>query len=169
MLADLKSSQQRKDSQVDYYAVGHQFEDFLVTLFKKSKFQLMEWRSDKTASNGVYPLSNIYPDLEFRSRGRNGYRFAVECKWRRRFYKGGIEWADRKQISAYEEYQNERHIQVFVAIGIGGDSQNPEKLFISPLDHLSMYTMLYESHLIPFKRNPLVHFDDYTQLELFDI
>jgi hypothetical protein len=59
---------------------GYEFEGYVVTLFNENNFQLLEWRSDKKASNGVYPLSCTYPDLEFRSRGKGSQRFAVECK-----------------------------------------------------------------------------------------
>ena len=60
-----------------------------------------------------------------------------------------------------------RNIQVFIAIGIGGEPSNPEKLFITPLDHISMYTEVFESHLIRYKRNPKQRFDDSEQLSLF--
>jgi hypothetical protein len=167
MIVETNPIIQSEKSQVDYYATGHLFEDFIVTLFNKRSFRLLEWRSDKKASNGAFPLSCTYPDLEFHSLGRYRRRFAIECKWRKKYYRGGIEWATKEQISIYLNYQKECNIPVFVAIGIGGTPKNPERLFITPLDHVSMYTRLYESHLTPFKRSPEQHFDDTSQLELF--
>jgi len=151
----------------DSFEKGHLFEDYIVTLFNQRKFRLLEWRSDKTASNGVYPESCTYPDLEFAFLGRRKHKFAVECKWREKFSGRKIKWAYSKQIDNYLNYQRERNIQVFIAIGIGGEPSNPEKLFITPLDHISMYTEVFESHLIRYKRNPKQRFDDSEQLSLF--
>lgn len=146
---------------------GHAFEDFIVTLFNERKFILLEWRSDKKASNGVFPVSCTFPDLEFDSRGKYKRRFAVECKWRQGFLKGGVYWAEKYQISNYINYQNKNGIPVLVAIGIGGTPSLPEKLFVTPLDHIYMHTHVFESHLIPFKRNPKQKIDDTAQLKLF--
>lgn len=146
---------------------GHAFEDYIVTLFNERNFILLEWRSDKTASNGVYPLSCSYPDLEFSNRGRRRRPFAIECKWRASLREGGIYWAEQYQISNYLDYQNYYRIPVFVAIGLGGEPSNPKKLFITPLDHISMYTHVFESHLIPYRRIPGYRIDDAEQLELF--
>lgn len=146
---------------------GHMFENYIVTLFNKRKFRLIEWRSDKTATNGVRPESCTWPDLVFESWGRYKHRFAVECKWRKQFYEGGIHWADRYQINNYMEYQRDTNMRVFVAIGVGGVASNPEKLFVTPLEHICMNTLVYQSHLFSFKRNPEQSIDDAEQLELF--
>jgi len=152
----------------DNFAIGHAFEDYVVTLFNKRRFRLLEWRSDKKATNGVFPLSNSLPDLEFDTTGRKKYRFAIECKWRKNFYYGGIDWANGEQIFKYQEYQNQNRIQVYVAIGIGGVSSNPEKLFITPLDHICMYTRVFESHLFPYKKNTKQEYEYAEQLDLFN-
>ena len=136
----------------DSYAIGHAFEDYIVTLFNKRNFRLLEWRSDKKASNGAYPINNTLPDLEFETKGRNSYRFAIECKFRKSFYYGGINWASREQISVYKDYQNQNDIQVYVAIGIGGLPTNPEELFITPLYHICKYTRVFQSYLFKYKK-----------------
>ena len=147
---------------------GHDFEDYIITLFNERKFKLIEWRSDKTASNGVYPESCMFPDLEFVFIGKRRYKFAIECKWRERFKEGKIKWAYSKQIENYLNYQSERNIPVFIAIGIGGQANNPEKLFVTPLNQMKMYTEVYETDLIPYKRNPKHRFFYNTfQLKLF--
>src|SRR5689334_417135 len=142
------------------FAKGHAFEDFIVTLFNKRKFRLLEWRSDKKASNGVYPLSNTLPDLEFGySKGKYPKRFAVECKWRKQFYNNKLDWADEIQIENYNQYQSQNGITVFVAIGIGGTPSNPEQLFITPLDHIKKYPEVFRSRLIKFIMDPLQKFE----------
>src|SRR5450432_3153220 len=59
---------------------GKNFEAFIVQRFAKPYFQFMDWIGDKNV-NGIYPLSNLNPDLlyEFRN-GPLVIRFAVECK-----------------------------------------------------------------------------------------
>jgi len=157
----------KQNSEPDSFEKGFLFEDYIVTLFNKRKFRLIEWRSDKMASNGVLTLSCSWPDLVFASLGRKKNWFAVECKWRKQFYDGGIDWADRDKIEIYKNYQRDTNLRVYVAIGVGGLASNPEKLFVTPLDHISMYPNVFQSHLIPFKRNPEQRIDDAEQLELF--
>lgn len=147
---------------------GHAFEDFIITLFNERRFKLLEWRSDKRATNGVFPLSNIFPDLEFAFMGWRSRRFAVECKWRKSFNEGKIYWASLYQIINYVRFQSESNIPVFVAIGIGGEPKNPEKLFVTPLNNIKGFPEVYESQLIPYKRETKrqFYFNTY-QLELF--
>ena len=146
---------------------GFQFENYMVTLFNKRKFRLIEWRSDKLASNGVRPESCTWPDLVFTSRGRKNY-FAVECKWRKQFFDGGIDWANNDKIERYKAYQQEFNIPVLIAIGIGGAPSNPEHLFVTPLDHISMYPFVFKSRLLQFRRDlNQRNIDDVEQLELF--
>ncbi len=150
----------------DNYIIGHAFEDYIVTLFSKRSFKLIEWRSDKKASNGVFPFSCCWPDLEFETAGRKRKRFAIECKWRKSFYYSGIDWATNSQILKYREYQKQNNIFVYVAIGVGGLPSNPEMLFITPLDHIYMYPRVFRSHLFPFKRNTKQLIEFSKQLEI---
>jgi hypothetical protein len=46
------------------------------------------------------------------------------------FNDGKIKWARHKQIANYLDYQKQKTIPVFIAIGIGGEPYNPEKLFV---------------------------------------
>lgn len=149
----IKSSSNRP-SKSDNLEKGHLFENFIVTLFNKNKYRLVVWRSDKRASNGVYPESNSYPDLEFRTAGRGSYRFAVECKWRAGFYNGQLFWANTEQQFMYQKYSSENNIPVFVAIGVGGSPDNPEKLFVTPLQNFKNFEHVYENELIPYSRVP---------------
>jgi len=152
----------------DSFEKGRAFEDFIVTLFNKRKFRLLEWRSDKRASNGAYPASCSYPDLEFSySRGKSLYRFAIECKWRNQFYHGKTKWANENQIQIYNDYQYQNAISVYVAIGIGGIPSNPEQLFITPLDHIKMFPEVFQSRLIRYIKDPLQKFETSEQLPLF--
>src|SRR5690606_17675348 len=112
--------------------------------------------------------SNSLPDLEFAYTGKYKQKFAIECKWRNKFYNDKIPWATEYQISNYLQYQKEYNIPVFIAIGVGGEPTNPGNLFITPLNMIQQYPDVYKSHLLPFNRNTkaILKFDA-EQLKLF--
>jgi hypothetical protein len=99
-------------------------------------------------------FDHFYPDLELIFVGAKRHKFAAECKWRKEFVSGKICWAKDRQICSYEEFEYKFRIPVFVAIGIVGEASNPEKLFVTRLQNISKFTEVYESDLIPYKRQP---------------
>jgi hypothetical protein len=116
---------------------GYDFEKFIVERFDGTYFTLLEWRSDKF-HNGKFPISNTLPDLEYEFKSnRHKIKFAVECKWRKSFFEYKIEWAKSYQIVNYKNYEAASGIKVFVVIGIGGLPENPESIYIVPLDRIS--------------------------------
>ena len=132
---------------------GEAFEKFIVKKFDKQYFTLQEWRSDKYV-DGVYAVSNHFPDLEvifnLKTKGVNE-AFAIECKWRKNYLKNGIEWAKDYQIKNYKEYADKLNIPVFVVIGVGGEPENPNELFIIPLRNMKENT-INKSELEKYKR-----------------
>ncbi len=115
---------------------GKEFTKLIISKFDKKYFKLKEWRSDKY-EDGVYPEANKYPDLEFEFTLRETKSiFAVECKWRKNYYKNGVEWAKEYQLNNYKTFAKDRKIPVFVAIGVGGTPNNPEEVFIVPLEKM---------------------------------
>ncbi len=112
---------------------GDAFEKYIVHKFDKKLFKLKEWRSDKY-TDGIYPESSHFPDLEveFSIMGKSEI-FAIECKWRADYYKGGIEWAKDYQFKNYKSFLEKRNIPVFLVLGVGGTPNNPEELFTVPV------------------------------------
>src|SRR5687768_425634 len=154
----------------DNYEKGRAFELFITRLFNYHSFRLINWHKAEEFAGSFFPFDHAHPDLEMELvfAGAKRYRFAVECKWRKEFIAGKIEWATSRQICSYEDFQNRARMPVFVAIGIGGDPSNPEKLFVTPLNNISRYTEVYESQLISFGRKPTwKFFYDIRQLRLF--
>jgi len=152
----------------DYYKQGALFEDYVRLLFNQNSFYLRKWRKSGTIPKDASTLEYSYPDLELNFGGKNRHPFAVECKWRSRFRDGKISWAKKEQISRYVDFQNKTTMPVFVAIGVGGLPNNPEKLFVIPLNNIQIYTDVYENKLGLFKRNPKRRFYYNTaQLKLF--
>ena len=154
----------------DGFKKGQRFEQFIIKLFNDHFFHLKKWRASENFIGSSLPIDHWYPDLEMElvfTREKK-YRFAVECKWRKEFRDGKIDWASNDQICTYRKFQDQVRIPVFVAIGIGGEPDSPEKLFLTPLNSIHMYNGLYESNLIPFNRKPTRKFYyDASQLKLF--
>src|SRR5690606_15172670 len=126
-----------------------------------------KWRKAEKLPGSKFSFDISHPDLEMIF-GRGKYRFAVECKWRKKFNDGKITWASNYQICSYEDFENQERIPVFVAIGIGGEPDNPEKLFITPLRNICNSEEVYEQNLIPYNRKPTHKFYyDTIQLKLF--
>lgn len=150
-------------------AKGDAFERFVVKNFDPKYFTLQEWRSDKYV-DGIYPISNHFPDLEvifdFKSKGIRQL-FAIECKWRKNYYKNSIEWARDYQIRNYKEYADTIKIPVFVVIGVAGEPENPQELFIVPLQKMAGGT-ISKNELMQYKKNPEDNrfFWDYNKTEL---
>ncbi len=155
---------------LDGYEKGQRFEQFIIKLFNEHFFYLKKWRKSEKFGDASLRIDYWNPDLEMELvfTGTRKYRFAVECKWRRELCNGKIRWAEDHQICSYRMFQDQVRIPVFVAIGIGGEPDNPEKLFLTPLNNIHMHSELYETDLIPFKRKPTHKFYyDVQQLKLF--
>jgi hypothetical protein len=155
-------------SPIASFEKGRQFEQYIVDLFNKENFKLTEWRMSGTLKNKLQSQDYKNPDLELIFGRFKKHPCAVECKWREKFVYGKIKWASRDQISYYKNFENQRRIPVFIAIGIGGEPSKPEKLFVTPLRNIEMQTEVYERDLIPYKRKPTSRFFyDTVQLKLF--
>ena len=126
----------------DKYKKGLDFEKFIVQKFDLKFFKIKEWAGDKYV-NGVYAETTQHPDLliEFFTSRRNE-KFAVECKWRQNVYKEGIDYSNFEQLDRYRNYAKKNNVPVFIAIGLGGKSAAPERLFIVPLKDISKPFML---------------------------
>lgn len=112
---------------------GREFEDYVIDLFdlpNNKKLTLKEWRGDKSLP-GVYPENNSAPDFVFEYEGQP---FAVECKWRNHMLKDiekDLLPADR--LAYFQQFSADRHMPVYLLLGIGGLPNDPDLLLIAPL------------------------------------
>ena len=144
-----------KQRQKDPYEKGGEFEEYIKRLFNQRSFDVIKHRKSQLL-DGFFDEDHRNPDLEMQlvfSR-RKKFTFAVECKWRKAFKNGAITWARQENIFIYQNYQKNFNIPVFVAIGIGGEPSQPEKLFVTPLNQIADKIELYEADLLPFNRRP---------------
>ncbi len=116
---------------------GDDFEKFVVKKFDTNFFKVKEWAGDKYV-DGVYAETTLQPDLIMEIKvGRKTAELAVECKWRRTLSNGGVTFATNEQLKRYKAFGKERDIPVFVALGLGGEGDNPDELFILPLNEMN--------------------------------
>jgi hypothetical protein len=158
----------RKFTKAECFEQGRLFEEYIKNLFNQDSFKIKKWRRSRLVPPDTFIGGLGDPDLELIFVGKNQYPFAVECKWKSYFYRGRIDWARPDQIQRYLEFERKRAMPVFIAIGIGGSGNNPERLFVTPLCNLSESTKVYEHQLIPYKRKPTHRFFyDTVQLRLW--
>lgn len=116
---------------------GDDFEKFVVQKFDKKYFRLKEWAGDKYV-NGIYADTTPQPDLllELKVKKKTA-EFSVECKWRQKLYKNGVEIAKKEQFDRYKNFERKQKYPVFIVIGIGGKAISPEQLYVVPLKDIN--------------------------------
>jgi hypothetical protein len=131
---------------------GDDFEKFIVQKFDKKYYTIKEWAGDKYI-NGSYAKTTTQPDilLEFKLKQKS-VQLSVECKWRKKLFKNGVDFAKSDQFERYKNFQKNRKIAVFIAIGIGGKGLSPEQLFIVPLSEIDS-NFIHINKLINYKKN----------------
>jgi hypothetical protein len=145
---------------------GEDFEKYIVGKFDKDFFYLKEWAGDKY-SEGRYASSTVQPDLLFEFKLKeHKVQFAVECKWRRRFFRNGVEFANPDQFKRYKEFAKKKNIPVYLVIGIGGYGTKPESLYLVPLSETATNFITAEELKKYFKHGESQFFYDTLKQEL---
>lgn len=155
---------------------GREFEEFVLELLdvKSGKLLLKEWRGDKTMGD-VFPKNNSYPDFLIEE-VETKHNVAIECKWRKFLnHSAMMDLFSPEQLTAYQEFSEERDLPVFIFLGIGGEPCEPEDIYIIPLEKATFVmtpsktnpnALVYEpSQLKPFKRtniNASLCFDEFS-------
>lgn len=129
---------------------GREFEDYVVDFFdlpNSKKLTLKEWRGDKSLP-GVYPESNSAPDFVFEY---DENPFAVECKWRSHLPKDiEKELLPPVRMDSFQQFSTDRHMPVYLLLGIGGLPNDPDNLYFTRLDkEFSVKTLV--NSVIPSK------------------
>lgn len=123
---------------------GNDFEKYVVQKFNKKYYKLKEWAGDKYV-NGTYAETTQHPDLVMEMKSHaEAVTFAVECKWRKGMFNGGIEFASPEQLKRYKKFEKQHNIPVFIAIGRGGEASNPKYLAIIPLSEIEETFLSFE-------------------------
>ena len=131
---------------------GDSFERCVVDLFDKSHFTIVEWTTDMMRKHNRYVESDSNPDLTMRHE-LTDVMFSVECKFRSKLYKNGLNWSNWSQLRRYKLYSSDNEIPLFVVIGLGGSPQYPDRMFCIPIDEIE-YPSLYPSVFEKYERDP---------------
>jgi hypothetical protein len=112
---------------------GEQFEEYVENnLFPDSKYVLVKRTDNYERNRKRFSESSTDPDLLFRCRDTN-QEFAVEAKYRSKPNRdGNLAWCKEKQLKRYSEIDR-NNIPVFIAVGLGGVSHKPDRLFLFPV------------------------------------
>jgi hypothetical protein len=133
---------------------GREFEDHVLELLgvaDNDKLTLKEWRGDKSLP-GIYPEGNSNPDLVLEY---DENPFAVECKWRGHLPKDiEKELLPPERMASFQQFSTERHMPVYLLLGIGGLPNDPDNLYFTRLDKEFSLETLHNS-IISSKENLL--------------
>lgn len=125
---------------------GRLFEEYMLGRVMGLSGTTLVGRNADYSKNGVHAEENSQPDLRFRKEGKP---FAVECKWRRDFFKDRLDWAGDFQIRNYNDFQRDQKMPVFIARGVGGTPEAPRELYLVSLARLK-YGTATRAYLQPF-------------------
>ncbi len=130
---------------------GYQFEQWVVKRFPAELFELQEWRSDKHVGRR-YPVSCKNPDLVFKQKhlGRRSF-FAVECKWKEHLKASEYPWTELRKRNIYYNFGVRLAMPVHVALGVGGEADMPENVYLIPLDKIKHIDRLDQTLLDQYK------------------
>lgn len=118
---------------------GYDFEKFIIDKIPTSYFKCTNWRGDKF-TNTHFPISNKYPDMEFEFSCRTYFKkFAIECKYRKNFVGGYVDLCTPEKLLFYKQYQNDNNIEVYIALGVGGEPHQPKDLYLIPLEKINSH------------------------------
>lgn len=126
------------------YLKGEDFEKCLRNkVFVASRYDLVMKTHDFHENQNDYVESSLYPDYLFRDKKTNE-EFFVEAKYRENLYQGKITWCRDYQFKRYRKLTKQN--KVIIAIGFGGRPNNPNQIFLVPLDKIQ-YSSLYPDTL----------------------
>ncbi|MCL2295865.1 MAG: hypothetical protein FWC29_02140 [Methanomassiliicoccaceae archaeon] len=134
---------------------GELFEEFIKNMFNENFFKILN-ETPSAFDNEAEAEEVMKPDLYIKER-LTDEKFWIECKFRSKTKENGsIEWTDIKHKKIYEKFGKESNSKVFIAIGIGSNPSNPDKIFFLDLDstpYLTLYESFYKKYEFPKDHN----------------
>lgn len=148
-----------------YHRMGRDFEEYVIGLFPPAEWEIEDRSSDTTHTMGRRVTGDVSYDWIVKHR-KTGRRFILQCKFRSRFFRDGIEWATAYQIRNYKDFQQRTGYEYSVCIGVGGCPKQPERLYLAPLKRLNSL-FVWRKELEIFARDPRAFFtmDDNYELK----
>jgi len=156
------SNQKPEVEKIDYNVKnGLDFEKFIAKKFVEKYITIKNWRSDKFI-DGRHAEDISHPDFLLISHKENeeDKQFAVECKWIKNFYKKKNDkigfLLKENDFEKYKQYENEmkkemKDFAIFLVIGIGGEGNKPEKLYIVKFSSIK-FNFLHKDFMERFEK-----------------
>lgn len=119
------------------YRKGLLFEKHILNMLPRTEWDVVSSTMDLHKKLKRFVESDANPDFVFRNK-TTGKSVAIECKYRSE-YKEHKRWGDgvwwkKEQGERYEQYGKKNNIQVYIAIGVGGNPKSPESVSYVPVD-----------------------------------
>jgi len=143
---------QTKSPQTEQDQLDECLEQYVVEMLDKSRYQLLEWRSDRESFHHHQPESFTYPHLEFESEKKKT-RFALKCKWQDADADGTLA-VSQTEIDNFLNYQQKRHTPVYVLFATGNNPFSPDQMFLAPLNVVKDMPKLTEAELARYRFEP---------------
>lgn len=132
---------------------GKRFEQFVIDKFDPNYFTIVEQTHSWKTNEGRFVESTLNPDYILRYKPSRE-EFAVECKYRSRLNQDGmLECCKPHQFQRYMEFMQKRKIPVYIVVGLGGIDDDPDDLYVIPLQDMK-YPALYKNVFMSFSKNP---------------
>ena len=115
-------------------------------MFDPYRFELIHRTPTNKETNGRFVPSMAYPDLRFREIA-TGRTFWVEVKYRSHTEeRGNITWCSYPQLRSYKNAREISDEPVFIVIGVGGNTHDPDRIFTLNLDRVNYTTLYYRTY-----------------------
>jgi len=131
---------------------GKRFEKYILNKFDPKYFTVVEQTHSFQTNTDRFVESGNNPDYVLRYNPSKDV-FAVECKYRSHLTNKMLECCKPHQLDRYREFAKKRNIPVYLVVGLGGDDELPDDLFVIPLEQMK-YPSLYPSVYSQFSKNP---------------
>ncbi len=146
------------------YKLGNDFEDTVASMFDPSAFRIIHRTPRDDECGGRYVRGMSYPDLRL-VEIPTGRSFWVECKYRAHVGpKWEIEWCSEEQLTRYKRTMYHFDEKVFIMIGLGGTTENPERVYCLDLDRINFTTLFYGTYKYNRVRGTVSSLDELTEL-----
>ena len=146
LLVQKEQERERYEQQHRNFRIGNEFEDYVIRMFDPRRFELIHRTPTNKDTNGKFVQSMAYPDLRFREIS-SGKQFWVEVKYRSRTEKrGNITWCSYPQLCNYKKARTISNEPVFIVLGVGGNTKEPDKVYCMDLKNVNYTTLYYNSY-----------------------
>ena len=135
------------------YLKGEQFEKWIETaFFPPDKYTLVHRTPNEPTNAERFVESSKYPDFKFRDLATEK-EFWVEAKYRGKWYGSFpnqyIYFIKDWQLDRYRKY--DKDLPLFSAIGVGGEADDPNQIYLIPVKAVKMADRIYKKYLVNYE------------------